>query len=606
MLKSIVVLLVVSGLIAGCNDVQEKDAKQSTDELSTFFENYFLETIKPYPERLTEIQWYTEKELYNFNSELNHGGDVTTKQLLVLSQEYLEGLKKHKRPTDQILANSYDVLEWNLQTALEGKSFVYHNYPFNQWDGLNVSFPRFMTETHTVTDVKTAQEYIDRLSKFSFKVNEALEAAKHREELGIIPPKLITEMTLKQVSAFVNQDETNNLLYTHFKEQLEQIKLSDEERSTLLNNVKSEITTSIYNGYTKILRYISHLDSIANDDLGLWKLPDGGAAYAHALKKNITTSMTPEEVHQLGWKEAERIKAEMTALIQEMDYKCNGYDSCMELYWTQGIKPLMDAKDPSLLYTDTSTTGRKTVTEDYAAMAKHAKKKTAHLFYDYDIPELIVKQKPVSDGYAGGYYGPPSFDNSRPGTFYIGLRRLPRKDGMENTAYHEGIPGHHYQASIQWKIENLPLFRKDFYYAAFMEGWAVYCERLCYEESVFTTNDAKFQHLWSELGRALRLIMDTGIHHKKWTIDDIFENNTKITGQGPSKSSIARYTVLPGQACGYMIGYLKIMELREFAKEQLGAQFDIKEFHDVILKNGAMPLELLEANVKKYVGTKKG
>ncbi|MFT6135923.1 MAG: hypothetical protein ACJAZM_002424 [Cyclobacteriaceae bacterium] len=473
-----------------------------------------------------------------------------------------------------------------------------------------------MESSHKLRDKSDVEAYITRLSKFDTKFNQIVEGLKIREEKGIIPPQFVIDRVLSEMSGFVGKNESmtinlevidedpikSNILFTNFDDKVAQIEeLTDEEKEAYRNQVATEIRTTVFDAYGSLIAYFETLKSKATTDDGVWKFPDGEAYYQYQLSQNTTTDFTAEEVHQIGLSEVSRIKAEISDILTNQGY----------VDTTQTIGAIIQQvnKEERFLYQNNDE-GRKEVIEGYNSILDEISNNLDEAFNIRPKASLEVKRVPKfkQEGSAGAYYEQPPMDGSRGGIFYANLRDVTEtvKFGMKTLAYHEGIPGHHFQIAIQGELENVPIFRTFGLFTAYVEGWALYAERLAWELG-FYENDpfGNLGRLQAEMFRAVRLVVDTGIHYKKWTreqaIDYMIANTGMTTGEVVTE--IERYIVMPGQACAYKIGMMKILALREKAKNQLGYQFELKEFHNVVLKNGAVPLDILEEIVDAYINT---
>jgi len=369
----------------------------------------------------------------------------------------------------------------------------------------------------------------------------------------------------------------------------------------LLNKkqVEVEIDTTVFRAYKNLIDYFEKLDEKATTDDGVWKLPNGEAYYRHQLKQSTTTNLNPEEVHQIGLSEVARIKSEMKNILLAEGY----VDSTK----TVGviIQELNKVRTFSFPNTDE---GRQMVLDEYDRILSEISGGLDNAFDVRPKAGLEVKRVPEfkEEGSAGAYYNGPAMDDSRGGVFYANLRNVHEsvKFGMKTLAYHEGIPGHHFQIAIQSELEGVPVFRTIGLFTAYVEGWALYSEQLAWELGLYDNDPfGNLGRLQAEMFRAVRLVVDTGIHYKKWTREEAIDYMVLNTGMTITEvtTEIERYIVWPGQACAYKIGMLKILELREKAKQELGNEFDLREFHNVVLKNGAVPLGILEEIVDSYI-----
>ncbi|MEP6809100.1 MAG: DUF885 domain-containing protein, partial [Chthoniobacterales bacterium] len=349
------------------------------------------------------------------------------------------------------------------------------------------------------------------------------------------------------------------------------------------------------------IEYFTALLPKTTTDDGVWKLPDGAAYYAHLLRENTTTTLNPAEIHALGLAEVARIEGEMRVLLD-----ANGFAG-------QPIAPALATltKDPRFLYPNDDT-GRAAALAEYTRLIDQALERSKQLFSSIPKAKIEVRRVPEFKEATGpgAYYEGPAMDGTRPGIFYANLRDLSEepKWSMPTLAYHEGVPGHHFQIATAQELKGLPQFRKLIPFTAYQEGWALYTEWLAKDAGWYEGDPfGDLGRLQAELFRAVRLVVDTGIHAQRWTREQAIAYMLEHTGMGEKEvtSEIERYIVAPGQACAYKVGMLKIQELRKRAQTELGDKFDQRDFHDVVLKNGALPLEVLEQQVNEYIARKK-
>lgn len=360
------------------------------------------------------------------------------------------------------------------------------------------------------------------------------------------------------------------------------------------------IETAVYPAYRGLIDYFRDLEGRATDDDGVWKLPDGDAFYAHCLRSSTTTDLTPDEVHEIGLREVARIEAEMEAILNRLGHAGDAPAP-------RRLNAL--ARDERFLFPNTEE-GRAACLAEYQAILDHINANLGDLFDLRPAAGVRVERIPEfrEKTSAGAYYQPGSLDGSRPGVFYANLRdmrEVPRF-GMKTLAYHEAIPGHHFQISIAQQLRGLPLFRRLLPFTAYVEGWALYAEKLAREHGFYRDDPyGELGYLDSELFRAVRLVVDTGIHAKRWTREQAIAYMEAHTAQAHESvvSEVERYIVMPGQACAYKIGEIRLVQLREKARSALGGRFDIRRFHNVVLGNGAMPLTLLEQLVDEYISS---
>ncbi|KQV47579.1 MULTISPECIES: DUF885 family protein [unclassified Duganella] len=496
---------------------------------------------------------------------------------------------------------SYDTLRFFLKSQVEGEAFIDHGFPVNQMMGVQSMLPQFMTDVHQVTDKGEAAAYIARLNLFPVKFGQVAEAIRHSESKGIVPPKFTVDKVLAEMKAVVATPVNEHVLVTNMRDKLAKVKeLSDTERSALLAQTEKAVQEAVYPAYGKLIDAFTALQSKATTNNGAWSLPNGEAYYAWAVRQHTTSNLTPQQVHELGLAEVERVGAEMDAILKGEGLAEGSIGKRVQIL----------ASRPEQQYANTDE-GKKAMLAQYQAILDEVNKGLDPVF---DVrPKLGVEVQAVpvaSQATApGAYYMQGSFDGSRPGVFYANMRAPGEtpKFAMRTLAYHEGIPGHHFQIAIQQEMTGVPFFRKIIPFTAYNEGWALYAERLAAEQGFQKTQLDNLGRLRDEMMRATRLVVDTGIHYKRWTREQAIDYMMNTTGmaEGDVTAEIERYFVNPGQALAYKVGMLKILALREQAKKELGNKFDLKQFHNEVLIHGALPLTLLEGVVNDWVAKRK-
>jgi uncharacterized protein (DUF885 family) len=496
---------------------------------------------------------------------------------------------------------SYETLRFFLKSQVEGEPFIYHAFPVNQMMGVQSMLPQFMTDVHQVTNKGEAEAYIARLNLFPAKFGQVVESIRLSESKGIVPPKFTVDKVLAEMKSVVAQPVKEHILVTNMRDKLAKVKdLSDADRSALLAQTEKAVQEAVYPAYGKLIDAFTALQSKATANNGAWSLPNGEAYYAWAVRSHTTSNMTPQQVHELGLAEVERVGAEMDAIL-----KGEGLSE-----GSIGKRVQILASRPEQQYPNTDE-GKKAMLAQYQAILDEVNKGLDPVF---DVrPKLGVEVQAVpvaSQATApGAYYMQGSFDGSRPGVFYANMRAPGEtpKFAMRTLAYHEGIPGHHFQIAIQQEMTGVPFFRKVIPFTAYHEGWALYAEWLAAEQGFQKTPLDNLGRLRDEMMRATRLVVDTGIHYKRWTREQAIDYMMNTTGmsEGDVTAEIERYFVNPGQALAYKVGMLKILALREQAKKELGDKFDLKQFHNEVLVHGALPMTLLEGVVNEWVAKRK-
>lgn len=504
--------------------------------------------------------------------------------------------REHLSEQDQL---TYDILDHYLKTVIDSATFGYGSYdsisnPFspylvNQVFGIQSSLPDFMVNIHRVKNKKSGLQYVARLSAWGKKFDDVIDELNLRESHGVILPLFLIEKVLKELEEFIQVAPHENLLFTTLQTKLQKAKLSPKIKNRIEKDTLREIQNTVYPAYHRLIGCLEKQKAKATDDAGVWKFPNGDAYYAKCLRYHTTTPDSPVAVHNLGLSEVARIQAEMRQILDRIGYTGVKIDEAMRTL----------AKDPRFLYPDTDE-GRQLILADFRTIFDQLQDKLPQLFKRLPKAELRVEAVPAFKAETSplAYYEGPDLKGLRPGVFYANVQNIEThtKYTMPTLAYHEGLPGHHLQVSLAQEISDIPTFRKVVPFTAYIEGWALYSEQLGSEFRFTTVPEHELGKLQYELFRAVRLVVDTGLHHKRWTREEAIQYMSDNTGLSEKEVAIEidRYIVMPGQACSYKIGMIKFLELREKMKQRLGAGFDIKEFHDIVLGNGAMPLYLLE------------
>jgi len=572
--------------------------------IDLYYNRVFAQFAVDSPEMLTSMRLLDQFGIDFHADELADASLAEEERQRERIRENYDTFKRYDRSkyTGQELL-SYDIWDYFFTAQLEGDKWRHHNYPVNQLFGVQSMLPNFMADQHLVEKERDARNYIARLTKFPVKFSQVLEGLRLREEKGILPPKFMVEKVLTQMRGFIEPKPAEHMLVTTLDKKLEKIapaQLSPETRKALLEDTTRAVEQSVYPAYRELIAYFEKLQPKATSNDGAWRLPDGEAYYAYEVKSNTTTDLSAEQLHQIGLAEVARIGAEMDAILKEAGYTEG----------TIGARVQQLSKAPEQLYPDTDE-GRAQVLKDYQTIIDEISAGLDPYFSLKPKTGVVVQRVPEfsEKTAAGAYYNPPSLDGKRPGTFYANLRDMSEitRFGMRTLAYHEGVPGHHFQIAIAQELKELPFFRRLLPFTAYAEGWALYTERLAWEVGFQKNPLDNLGRLQAEMFRAVRLVVDTGMHHKRWSREQAIQYMLENTGMGEGDvtAEIERYLVNPGQALAYKVGMLKLLELREKARSELGARFDIREFHDQVLKNGSMPMSILERVVGEYIVRKK-
>ena len=500
---------------------------------------------------------------------------------------------------DELLSKEIAMYLLNLVNGFE--QFRFHNYPFNQMSGAQSNFPSFMDAQHAITDVASVDNYISRLSQSQRFFEQQMEGLRLREQKDIIPPRFVIERVIDEMTRFIGKPAIDNVLYTSAQTKIEaSIDIPEEQQNELLSRIEFEIVSTVYPTYQDLIDYFTQLLPKAGNDDGLWRLPGGEQAYRLALQFFTTTDYSAHEIHLMGLSEVDRIQAEIIAILAAEDYDTSAGFSA-------AIANMSEQAD---FYYSDDDAGRTQILEDYQVILDEIDAGLGDAFFVRPKAGMEVVRIPLfkEKTAPGAYYQQPSLDGTRPGRFFANLYDIKAtpKYSMRTLAYHEGIPGHHFQVAISMELEGLPIFRTISPFTAYVEGWALYAEYLAWELGFQSDPFDNIGRLQAELFRAVRLVVDTGIHAKRWTREQAIDYMLANTGMAESDiiSEIERYIVIPGQATSYKIGMMKILDVRSKAQQALGDAFSLGEFHDVVLKNGAVPLDILERLVDQYIETK--
>ena len=567
--------------------------------LNLFYEKVFAQVLFEEPELLSSLGLVERFGITSHNGKLGDASPAHQQHFFDRAKQNLADL--HAYSTDRQTPSqrlSTHILDWYMSREIEGEKYQWHNYPVNQLFGVQNEFPSFMASQHRLLAPKDCEYYLQRLGAVGTKFDQLLESLRLREQKQILPPRFVVEEVLAEMNGFVAKPAAENILATSFKDRAAKIKdLTDAQRADFQSRVEAAVTSQVYPAYKKLIDYFNGVLPRTTADDGVWKLPDGDAFYAYALRKSTTTTLKPDEVHDLGLREVTRIEAEMRAILD-----ANGFAG-------RPIGQAIDElrKDPKVLFANDDQ-GRLDTLAEYTRLITQAIERSKLLFLTVPNAKVEVRRVPEfkEATSAGAYYQGAAMDGTRPGVFYANLRDLSEapKWAMPTLAYHEAVPGHHWQIATAQELKGLPQFRKIIPFTAYQEGWALYSEWLAKEAGWYEGDPfGDLGRLQAELFRAVRLVVDTGIHAKRWPRQQAIDYMREKTGM-PEKevtAEIERYIVNPGQACAYKVGMLKIQELRKRAHTELGAKFDQREFHDVVLKNGALPLEILEEQVTDYI-----
>ncbi len=590
-------------LLSACKKNKKLEASNSNSEikkLNTFFQKTFDDDVANSPMQQTRLGIITED--YGKWDDISE----TFKQ---------EKLKESKRRlaylNDSIKADalapssllSYKLAKETYRNFVSDFKYRFHNYPVNQMFGWHSRIPAFLINMHKITNISDAEAYISRLNNTPQLFAQLEKQLKLREEKGIIPPKFVFELVVNDCSnvitgrPFDTSDKESTLL-KDFNKKINVLDIKSDEKDALTLKATKALLDNVKPAYTSLIQLLTAQKEKATTEAGVWKLPDGDNYYNNLLQRTTTTHLTANEIHDLGLLEVKRIHSDMRNIMKAVNFKGTLQDFFKFM------------KDSDQFYYPDTSKGKERYLNEAVALIDTVKSKLDQLFITKPKADMIVKAveafREKSAGKAFYQRGTP--DGSRPGIYYANLydmKSMPTYQ-MEALAYHEGIPGHHMQLSIAQELDSIPMFRKFSRYTAYSEGWGLYSEFLPKEIGMYSNPYSDFGRLAMELWRACRLVVDTGIHNKKWTREEgiaFYVENTPNAKLDAIKM-VERHIVLPSQATAYKIGMNKIIQLRENAKKRLNEMFDIREFHDVVLTNGPIPLSTLEELVEEWINSK--
>ncbi|MFL2501790.1 MAG: DUF885 domain-containing protein [Luminiphilus sp.] len=496
---------------------------------------------------------------------------------------------------------TWKIAAWFFDDQLRQAELRYSGYRVNQISGVTVNMPQFLTDTHVIKNEKSVRRYLSRLAEFGRVLRETHERVTDDRANGVIPPDFVIEKALVGMNKFIGGGAAENPLVTTLGPKLGALDGLDETTADqLVDEAAQLVATEVIPGYQAMISLFESMLPEATHDAGIWRLPDGDAIYAAKLQSNTTTQYSPDEIHATGLAEVDRIEGEMLDILDSQGIAGDSF--------AERVRIVME--DPAHQFPNTDE-GR----ADMIAYLEDFDRRVMAIAADYFItippqPLEIVRVPEYSqDSSPGGYYNGPALDGSRPGRFYINQKQTadnPRWT-LPTLMIHEGSPGHHFQISTSQLIEGVPLLRRLSPFNAFSEGWALYSERIAKTDMGLYDNDplGDLGRLQAEMFRAVRLVVDTGMHAKRWSREQAIEYMITKTGMTTEEVTreIERYVVWPGQATAYKTGQLALLAMREEAELKLGERFDLREFHEAVLMNGAMPLDILKDNLSSWAAS---
>lgn len=562
------------------------------------FEDIFMENVMRSPMYQSFLGIKDDQDKWDDISEQSAAAELELQQ-----QQLARVMAIDHTKLDEQTHVSWLLMKQQLEQEIADYEWRHYNYPVNQMFGMHSNVASLLINQHRITDVADAEAYIARLNGLPELFGQLAENLKLRAEKGIVAPKFVYPYVLSDSQNIITgapfDDGEDSTLWADFSGKVAKLDIDDSQRQALMTAAQKALLESVQPAYEGLIASVTDIAAQADDKDGAWKFPDGERFYNIALQRTTTTDLTADEIHQIGLDEVARIHDEMRVIMEKVGFTGTLQEFFMHMRNNQ-----------QFIYPDTAE-GRQRYLAEATAMIDTMKSRLDELFLTKPKADLVVKAvEPFREKSAGkAFYQQPSMDGSRPGVYYANLYDMASMPSyqMEALAYHEGIPGHHMQRAISQELQGIPTFRKFGRYTAYTEGWGLYSELVPKEIGFYQDPYSDFGRLAMELWRAVRLVVDTGIHAKQWTREqgiEFYVTNTP-NAEADAVKMVERHIVMPSQATAYKIGMIKIVELREKAKAELGEAFDIREFHDVVLSSGPVPLNVLEQFIEQYINAKR-
>jgi uncharacterized protein (DUF885 family) len=562
-------------------------------QFDTWADRFAEDWVRANPQLATSTQYFEGAEQDALDRQLTPQTREQRQKMIALAKTGVARLDAFLAgPLSEEQRTSASVMRWSLANTVASEPFEDYNFVFNQFSGVQVGLVNFMTNTHPLRRASDLSSYMARLEQVGQRMDEALARAREAAAKGMIPPRFILERAQYQVDLFLKPEAAQNVLVTTLDQRL--AKLSDVPEPVRVKAVSSAariVDEKIRPAYQRVQAFMAEIHPRTNDTAGISRLPGGLDAYQQALRTYTSTSLTAAQIHEIGLREVARIEGEMDRHLRALGYTEGSIEERMKKL-DASFQPKGEG-DP-----------RPELLKKYAAMVADAEQRSNAIFnLKPRAPVEVRREPPLTEASAAAHYSLPAPDGSRPGIFWVPMRG-PSFDviRMRSLSYHEAVPGHHFQLAIQQERTDLPKFRAQRIFgggSAHSEGWGLYAERLAVEQGWYEGDvPGLLGALGSELFRARRLVVDTGLHTKGWTRQQAID-------YGIGAQEVERYVAWPGQANAYMVGMLRILELREQAKRELGDKFSLPAFHDVVLKNGSVPLDVLGEIIQRWVAQQK-
>jgi len=499
---------------------------------------------------------------------------------------------------------SDDLFAYSVTRSQSIEPYRKQAYVFDQMNGAQSDGPAFMINIHRVDTASDAEAYVARLSAMARYLDQAIAEAKDRQARGILPPKWVFPYVIADsknvISGAPFGPGKDSALLADLKAKVGKLDIAPAEKAQLIEAGRRALLDDVRPAYRRVIALMEAQQRLAGTEDGIWRFPNGAAQYAALVRYYTTTDMTPDQIHELGLEQVARIHGEMRGIMAQVGFKGTLQEFFNHMRTNRDV------------YYSNDAAGRQRYLDETQKAKTALEAQLPRYFGTLPKAALVIKPvEPFREKSAGkAFYQDPTPDGSRPGTYYVNLYDMNNMPTTEVEALfcHEGLPGHHLQNALQVELGSaVPPFRQFGGYGAYGEGWGLYSEKLCKEMGQYTDPYRDFGRLQLELHRAIRLVVDTGLHHKRWTREQAIQyvEDNSADAKGGIVKAIERYIVYPGQATAYMVGKLKIEQLRARAEAELGDRFDIRGFHDTVLLAGSMPLDLLEARVIAWIASRK-
>jgi uncharacterized protein (DUF885 family) len=598
--RLLAVLLLVSAATA-CGRTDSSAPAPASADFDAWSEGFAEEWVRASPQMATKSQYFMGAEQDTLDRQLAMIGEwdwaFGRKALAARAAQARQGLEALGRFDAAALTprqrTSAAVIRWSLEDAVTLSGFPEYRYVFDQFNGFQLDLINALTQSHPIRRARDVENYLARLPQVAPRVDEAIAEARTAEAAGILPPRFIVQRMIEQLDGFLKQPARENVFVTTLGTRMASMPepMAEDARSSSMAAAEKAVAEFVIPAYQRIRALLAEQLPKTNDDAGVWRLPRGEEYYAAQLASYTNTRLTADEIHAIGLREVARIEGQMDAILRQLGY-ANG--TVNERY--RQLEAAVQPKGPG--------DPRPQILAEAEKWVRDAEKRAALVFDKTPRAPVEVRREPAfSEKTAAAHYTDPASDGSRPGIYYLPLPgpsfELVR---MRSLAYHEAVPGHHFQIAMQQEMTDLPKYRRLMIFSgssAFIEGWGLYAERIADENNWYEGDPrGRLGFLQMQLLRARRLVVDTGIHAKRWTRQQVID-------YGITPQEADRYIVWPGQACAYMIGQLRIIELREKARTALGDRFSIKAFHNLVLETGSVPLEVLGQEVDAWISSQR-